>query len=479
MKTDRPQFTIITKAYNVEEYIEECIQSVRMQTLGDFEWLILDNGSTDRTGEILKEQARLDERIRLYVNNKNYNKRGYSEGYYNYSSLFQQSRGIYIVDLDSDDYLATDYLEQMYAVISSTDNPEIIAAGSVQFMDGNENESRIIVPKKFVGTDISQMGEHMMDFYDAFRPVWGKCILRKFYWENYDYIYNRNIEIVSGSDTLVCLGLLQKAKRCVCIERALYYYRIRKNSVLKTQYSENRQLGYDVLYEEGKRLLDIWDKSTPENLYFLCLVHLGGIQLNLDMIAQTQAIPVWKRLDFIENLLENPIFCKYVIVLPEMRKRALEQKLDEALEQIYKAYEIHSKVFYRYNFGRRFLSQRAIKNNRAGYYEIALYVAAFGSRKNRLTYENEMFCLGVGFLQSQDTLSFSKVHQMYLKLKEIPELSAESLWESAMDCRLCGNIGTALQYLSIGDELYTDQKSFREQIDLILLQDEETEDGKK
>ena len=57
--------TIYTQAYNVEPYIEQCIKSVISQTYHDFEWLLIENGSTDGTRDIIRKYAQLDGRIKV------------------------------------------------------------------------------------------------------------------------------------------------------------------------------------------------------------------------------------------------------------------------------------------------------------------------------------------------------------------------------------------------------------------------------
>ena len=57
--------TIYTQAYNVEPYIEQCIKSVISQTHREFEWLLIENGSTDKTREIIKRYVQSDNRIKV------------------------------------------------------------------------------------------------------------------------------------------------------------------------------------------------------------------------------------------------------------------------------------------------------------------------------------------------------------------------------------------------------------------------------
>ena len=59
-----PQFSVLTSVYNGETYLEECVNSVLNQTFKDFEYIILNNGSTDNTAEILNRYT--DSRIRIF-----------------------------------------------------------------------------------------------------------------------------------------------------------------------------------------------------------------------------------------------------------------------------------------------------------------------------------------------------------------------------------------------------------------------------
>lgn len=191
----KPEISIVTRAYNVESYIQECADSVLGQSFSNFEWIVLDNGSTDRTGELLNDYAQRDARIRLFVNKKNYNKIDSCKEYYSYVDLLQKTRGRYITDLDSDDMLHQDFLKILYQA-ALEQNADIAAAGSIQFRNNNIKDiAQEILPKAFCDKDITQMGKDINDFYDAFRPVWGKLIARNLYLDNLDYFFKRPCQL--------------------------------------------------------------------------------------------------------------------------------------------------------------------------------------------------------------------------------------------------------------------------------------------
>ena len=61
-----PKISVIMPVYNTERYVAEAVESVLQQTFADFEFLILNDGSTDRSAELLRQYAQSDPRIRLY-----------------------------------------------------------------------------------------------------------------------------------------------------------------------------------------------------------------------------------------------------------------------------------------------------------------------------------------------------------------------------------------------------------------------------
>ena len=74
----KPEITVIIPSYNVEEYIGECLESLKKQTFTDFEVLCVDDGSDDRTVDIIKEYAVSDPRFQ-YVGPTGYKKKPASE----------------------------------------------------------------------------------------------------------------------------------------------------------------------------------------------------------------------------------------------------------------------------------------------------------------------------------------------------------------------------------------------------------------
>lgn len=120
MNTSIPRVTIGLPVYNGQNYLAETMESLLAQTCTDFELVISDNASTDRTETICREYAVRDERIRYYRQEENV---GASA---NYNRVFELARGVYFKWAAHDDLLAPTYLERCVAVLDS--DPDVVLA---------------------------------------------------------------------------------------------------------------------------------------------------------------------------------------------------------------------------------------------------------------------------------------------------------------------------------------------------------------
>lgn len=99
--------SVIVPAYNAEDYIEECLQSLNIQTYKDFEVIVIDDGSNDKTKDVIKKYALMDNRIRPYYNENH----GVS---YSRNFGLRRCNGEYITFVDSDDVVSETFLETLY-----------------------------------------------------------------------------------------------------------------------------------------------------------------------------------------------------------------------------------------------------------------------------------------------------------------------------------------------------------------------------
>ena len=120
-----PKISLIMSVYNGEDYLAEAIDSVLKQTFTDWELIVINDCSTDSTGEILEKFAAMDERVKVYPNEVNLR----LPSSLNRAMTFAQ--GKYIARMDADDICLPDRLEKQYAFME--ENPQV-ALSSCRFM---------------------------------------------------------------------------------------------------------------------------------------------------------------------------------------------------------------------------------------------------------------------------------------------------------------------------------------------------------
>ena len=129
--------SIIIPAYNVELYIEKCVLSIISQTHYNVEIIVINDGSTDNTKEIVERLALVDKRIKL-VNRVN---SGVSSSR---NHGLEIAKGDWIVFVDGDDYLSEDYVEYMLDVVNSTGAEYCISTDCFTSVRDNQSDSIII-----------------------------------------------------------------------------------------------------------------------------------------------------------------------------------------------------------------------------------------------------------------------------------------------------------------------------------------------
>ncbi len=117
-----PLVSVIMPAYNAEKFIGEAIESILNQTFKDFEFIILDDCSKDKTWEIIQEYAKKDERIIPVKNEKNLNIA------LNRNKGVEMSKGKYVVWQDADDISKPERIEKLFNYMES--HPEVGICGS-------------------------------------------------------------------------------------------------------------------------------------------------------------------------------------------------------------------------------------------------------------------------------------------------------------------------------------------------------------
>ena len=118
-------------AFNSEQYIGEAIESILIQTYGDFEFIIIDDGSTDGTPDVIKRFATLDKRIRVITHKNEGPSRCLNIG-------IREAKYEWIARMDDDDISLKNRFEEQVKAVKT--NPEVIAWGTYAYHINKKNK---------------------------------------------------------------------------------------------------------------------------------------------------------------------------------------------------------------------------------------------------------------------------------------------------------------------------------------------------
>lgn len=214
--------SIVTPAYNARDYIGKTYESLRRQSYADWEWVIVDDGSTDGTSLLLDSMALSDKRIRvIHQANSGNAKMPRDRAVY-------ESTGDLLLMLDADDWLDDGYLQQMVERLNDTD-ADIVYPTMVFMQDGRETHT---LPLPSVDTTRTYNGRDMVALTI---PDWqigcNGGLYRRHVWVNMAYP-KYDGRILMNTDELD-ERLYQLAAGKVAFSDAVYRYRIHSESTTK------------------------------------------------------------------------------------------------------------------------------------------------------------------------------------------------------------------------------------------------------
>lgn len=209
MQSDFGRISIIMAAYNAEKTIEQAIYSVLCQTYPDFELLVVNDCSTDKTAALVAAIAEKDDRVRLISNEKN---GGVS---YTRKHGLEEARGEWIAILDSDDAWASEKLEKQIELQKKT-NAELLFTGSA-FMDadGKPIEWYLSAPAEVTYRQL--LKQNVLSNSSA-------LVRKKLYAKHYA------VGDEMHEDFAIWLSILKEGRKAYGVDEPLLIYRIAKSS---------------------------------------------------------------------------------------------------------------------------------------------------------------------------------------------------------------------------------------------------------
>ena len=240
--------SIIMPVYNVEAYLNRCIDSIIVQTYNHFELLLIDDGSTDRSGTICDDYARQDARIRVFHTKNSGASSARNIG-------LDEYRGEYVVFFDSDDWIEPQMLEKLHnAIIASHADMAACDVYNVRILENGKYKR--VCGKKWgdLKKDTVLQGEkavYQIMFKSA--TLWNKMFSRLLIGTE-----RFNTAMTYAEDTDFLFRILKKIKTCVFLPYIGYNYVYNRAgnvvSSLKTEKILEHIRNTEQLYDDMKAI---------------------------------------------------------------------------------------------------------------------------------------------------------------------------------------------------------------------------------
>ena len=239
--------SFIIPAYNAGKYITECLESFKSFHVDESEIVVVNDGSTDNTRELVEKAALKDERIRLITVPNGGVSRARNSG-------LEVSRGRYIMFLDADDYLIESTFDDLISLID-TGSTEFAAFSRLIVGEGKESRNDGFSFDKESTSDKSDIDRIM--FADShFNECWGKLYKREII-DRYDIRFPNGVPI--GEDLMFVMEYYSHCTEVFACNKPLVAYRQHGESAMR-RYSVSDRLKYT------QDLFDFTKKYIPKDI---------------------------------------------------------------------------------------------------------------------------------------------------------------------------------------------------------------------
>lgn len=242
----QPIISVIVPVYNVEKYVEECINSLRKQMYDALEIILVDDGSTDQSGKICDAYAEIDQRIHVLHKENG----GLSDAR---NAGLELSTGDYIGFIDSDDLIDRNYYEILMKQLIEN-QCDIAVAKIREFADSG----KILHELGFENTTVLQTREAVKELLYSQNIANSACnkLFKRKVLAKYRFPYGKYYE----DEYTVYKWFLNAKKVCISGENSFYWYRKRAGSITQKPFSD-REMDRIYASEEKVAFFSTYDKE--------------------------------------------------------------------------------------------------------------------------------------------------------------------------------------------------------------------------
>lgn len=258
-------FSILVPVRNTVEYLRQCIDSILSQDYHNYEVIVVDNDSNDGSEKILDEYAQLHENMTV-IHQEN------AGLLMSRRVAISHAKGEYLCFVDSDDYIASDYLSKIYNCIKRDAADVIVFGCHLVDEEGKKLDSDLgIGLKEYYSRDEIHEFALKMAEQPILNNLWLKTIRRDLFDANKDIEY-RALGQVNGIESLIqTLEILNNVHSISTITNdRVYFYRIRNSSTVRNIDVSNRILEYTY---SNQKLKEFFSRFSDETYRKYMMVH--------------------------------------------------------------------------------------------------------------------------------------------------------------------------------------------------------------
>ncbi len=302
-----PKISIIIPIYNVEHVVSRCIDSVLTQSYCDFECILVNDGSTDKSGIICDEYARKDSRIKVFhkINGGVGSARNYG---------LNSALGEWIVFVDGDDELLPNSLEYF---IKGTKKGDLVVAGYVTIKSNGFKKENNLLNISFSKQEALSMFLWQSSIgYQGY--LWNKIFKRKII-EQYSIRFNESFAF--NEDRLFCVQYVSRLTSPIClIDKKVYLYHLNDSSTIGSLLTGFNKKIFTDFYAQLEIHKIILSHGNAENRYNSQYTLYKSYQWICKMIKQFKAVEFKTEKKYIYQLLLEYVPMNKIILFSLPRK---------------------------------------------------------------------------------------------------------------------------------------------------------------
>jgi glycosyltransferase involved in cell wall biosynthesis len=259
--------SIVIPIYNAERFLRECVNSILSQTYTAFEIILVDDGSTDKSGAICDEFANTDKRVKV-IHQKN------GGAAVAVSAGIEKTTGEFLGFVDADDYIDKTMYEKLIAS-AEKNKSDMVKCGHTKFAE-NYSEKRLIADKETVFSTeterenfIKECLQHRFECYPFVR--WDMIVKREIVKKNKKLI---SAPIKRAQDVLQVFTFMLDCKVISLVPECLYFYRVNQGSLVNS-FNPKLRDDNDLLFQnllivsKEKGVYDRYKRALDANQYYL------------------------------------------------------------------------------------------------------------------------------------------------------------------------------------------------------------------